>query len=83
MGVNPNRRIHQLSLDAAADKDILDWLNNIPKRRRSEAIRQAIRCFINVQISGTGASALPIISRTDNVEKETNRIKAEADDWDM
>jgi hypothetical protein len=37
------------SVDDQADRDILNWLAHLPKRKKSEAIREALRAHLSGQ----------------------------------
>lgn len=39
------------SLDTETDQDILRWIDDLPKRKRSEAIREALRSHLAHDVS--------------------------------
>lgn len=40
---------YPILLDETADRDILDWLNSLPSRRKAESVRAALRTFMAMQ----------------------------------
>ncbi|PEN97817.1 hypothetical protein CN553_12270 [Bacillus cereus] len=43
--VKDNTKFYKLPYDEVADKDIDDWLKSIPRNKKAEAVRYAIRFY--------------------------------------
>lgn len=61
-------KIYQLSYDDEVDKDIHDWLESIPRYRKSELVRHALRYYIattggskNIQMPPVATPVDPVI----------------------
>lgn len=39
-------KVYQLPYDDEIDKDISDWLNSLPRSRKAELVRNAIRFYL-------------------------------------
>lgn len=39
-------KVYQLPYDEEIDKDISDWLNSLPRARKAELVRNAIRFYL-------------------------------------
>ncbi|MEF7565971.1 hypothetical protein FZD47_25545 [Bacillus infantis] len=45
-------KVYQLPYDTVLDKDIDDWLNSLPRSRKAEMVRNALRYYIQSTQSG-------------------------------
>jgi hypothetical protein len=50
-------KIYQLQYDDEIDRDIHEWLNSLPRSRKAEMVRTAIRFYLHA----TKGSSTPII----------------------
>jgi hypothetical protein len=50
-------KIYQLQYDDEIDRDIHEWLNSLPRSRKAEMVRNAIRFYLHA----TNGSPTPII----------------------
>ncbi|MGD6869988.1 MULTISPECIES: hypothetical protein [Bacillus cereus group] len=68
-------KIYQLSYDDQLDKDIHEWLKKIPRSRKAETVRHAIRYYIASNGGSSGihmpnVSGVPVMSTEPQVQKE-------------
>ncbi|NBI28626.1 hypothetical protein [Chengkuizengella marina] len=49
-------KFYQLPLDEHMDQDIIDYLNNIPRMRKAEQVRAAIRFMMSQQAGGNNVN---------------------------
>lgn len=74
-------KIYQFSYDDELDKDIHEWINKIPRSRKAETVRHAIRFYIACNNGSSGihmpatsvAPVLPIME--ENTSQETPKKK--------
>ena len=45
-------KVYQLPYDTVIDKDIDDWLNSLPRSRKAELVRNALRFYLNATQGG-------------------------------
>ncbi|MEK4745881.1 hypothetical protein [Bacillus sp. FSL R9-9481] len=69
-------KIYQLSYDDQLDKDIHEWLKKIPRSRKSETVRHAIRYYI-ASNGGSAGIHMPNITE-EPIVMEESPIKKEA-----
>jgi hypothetical protein len=67
-------KVYQLPLDTELDRDILDWLDSLPRSRKAEIVRTALRLFIVQQNSGNGIP-IPIVTTKQTEQKSRKRGK--------
>ncbi|MCQ6288596.1 hypothetical protein [Bacillus cereus] len=73
-------KIYQFSYDDQLDKDIHEWLKSIPRSRKAETVRHAIRFYIACNGGSNGihmpsTCSADIIQPTKVFEKETKKKK--------
>ncbi|PDY91478.1 MULTISPECIES: hypothetical protein [Bacillus cereus group] len=73
-------KIYQLSYDDQLDKDIHEWLKKIPRSRKAETVRHAIRYYIASNGGSSGihmpnVSGTPIVTEEMPIKQETPKKK--------
>ncbi|MCU5074844.1 hypothetical protein [Bacillus paranthracis] len=73
-------RIYQLSYDDQLDKDIHEWLKKIPRSRKAETVRHAIRYYIASNGGSSGihmpnVTGAPIAIEEPQTQQETPKKK--------
>ncbi|WES09670.1 hypothetical protein [Bacillus paranthracis] len=73
-------KIYQLSYDDQLDKDIHEWLKKIPRSRKAETVRHAIRYYIASNGGSSGihmpnVTGLPISVEEPKSQQETPKKK--------
>jgi len=73
-------KIYQLSYDDQLDKDIHEWLKKIPRSRKAETVRHAIRYYIASNGGSSGihmpnVSGAPIVMKGTPIKQETPKKK--------
>lgn len=68
-------KIYQFSYDDELDKDIHEWINKIPRSRKAETVRHAIRFYIASNGGSSGihmpnVAGAPIVTEEQPVQKE-------------
>ncbi|KRE35619.1 hypothetical protein [Paenibacillus sp. Soil522] len=67
---------YNLPLDENMDADIIEWLDSIPKKRRAEQVRAAIRMYKAAQQKGIPIDITPHTPRQSSaVDTKTERKK--------
>lgn len=64
-------RVYQLSYDTELDKDIHSWLEKLPRSRKAELVRNAIRFYLQA----TGETPNPIITLPSQLVKKQTKEK--------
>lgn len=52
-------KVYQLPYDDVIDKDISEWLNSLPRSRKAELVRNAIRSYLRIAQSTNSISVQP------------------------
>ncbi|HDR7659217.1 hypothetical protein [Bacillus wiedmannii] len=73
-------KIYQLSYDDQLDKDIHEWLKKIPRSRKAETVRHAIRYYIASNGGSSGihmpnVTGLPIAVKEPQTQQEASKKK--------
>ncbi|AQQ66212.1 hypothetical protein [Bacillus cereus] len=73
-------KIYQLSYDDQLDKDIHEWLKKIPRSRKAETVRHAIRYYIASNGGSSGihmpnVTGLPIAIEEPQIKQEAPKKK--------
>lgn len=62
---------YKLALDRTVDKDVCDWLDSLPRSRKAEVVRHALRYYINslddgevIKMKGKGEELVETITAT-------------------
>lgn len=65
-------KVYQLPYDDVIDKDIHDWLQGLPRSRKGELVRNALRFYIQASQHGNmiTLNPSPIYQQEDNRNKE-------------
>ncbi|PGB22021.1 hypothetical protein COM06_29505 [Bacillus toyonensis] len=76
-------KIYQLSYDDQLDKDIHEWLKKIPRSRKAETVRHAIRYYIASNGGSSGihmpnVSGAPIAAEKLQTQQEAPKKKRPA-----
>lgn len=53
---------YKLPLDGTADKDLIDWINTIPRSKKAEVIRHALRFYKSHLVEGETLFVMPSVS---------------------
>lgn len=77
-------KIYQFSYDDQLDKDIHEWLKSIPRSRKAETVRHAIRFYIACNGGSSGihmpsTCSADIVQPTKVFEKEKKKPKLPID----
>jgi hypothetical protein len=64
-------KIYQLQYDDEFDKDIHEYIENLPRNRKAEMVRHAIRYYLNYH----GKELVPVLTPPVEVVKENNKEK--------
>lgn len=59
-----------LSYDSVADKDIAEWLSQLPNKRKASEVRNAIRLYMNMNNPIINNPSIPV-----EIKNETNTQK--------
>ncbi|EJL1640151.1 hypothetical protein NL868_001329 [Shigella flexneri] len=62
-------KVYQFPYDTELDKDIHEWLKKLPRSRKAEMVRNAIRFYL--QSKGISGNPIPVIP----VEQTVKEIK--------
>ncbi|EJR51790.1 hypothetical protein IIO_06200 [Bacillus cereus VD115] len=73
-------KIYQLPYDDELDKDIEDWLKKLPRNRKAETVRHAIRYYMTCTGGSSGIhmpniSGVPIVTEEPQVKQEEPKKK--------
>lgn len=67
--------IYQLKYDDVIDKDIHDWLANVPSNRKAELVRHAIRYYLEYHGKEMTPVLSPPMAQKEEPKKERVRPK--------
>lgn len=70
-------KVYQLPYDTMIDKDIDDWLNSLPRSRKAELVRNALRYYISATTNGNILTVNP--SPAYKVESKTKKDQKRPD----
>lgn len=65
------QKVYQMKYDDVIDKDIHSWLEALPRGRKAELVRNAIRFYIQSTNGMNTAGIVPYASDTAQPEEET------------
>jgi hypothetical protein len=66
-------KVYQFPYDTILDADINDWLESLPRSRKAEMVRNAIRFYL--QSKGISNNPMPIIPVTQTLPEEKEQKK--------
>ncbi|UED78069.1 hypothetical protein [Brevibacillus sp. DP1.3A] len=73
-------KIYQLPLDEVHDKEIIDRLDKLPRTRKAEWVRAAIRFYMAAETGGPSAPVVaPAAPETKKQEKPRKEPKSDMD----
>lgn len=64
-------KVYQLPYDDEIDKDIYDWLQSLPRSRKAELVRNALRFYIQATQEGN-----PVVVNPSPIVKKDKEKKA-------
>jgi hypothetical protein len=64
-------KVYQFPYDTILDADINDWLESLPRSRKAEMVRNAIRFYL--QSKGISNNPMPIIPVTQTIPEEKKK----------
>ncbi|MDC2867548.1 hypothetical protein [Bacillus sp. BP-3] len=70
-------KIYQFSYDDELDKDIHEWINSIPRSRKAETVRHAIRYYIASNGGSSGIHMPNVTATGTNIVIEESPVKQE------
>lgn len=68
--------IYQLKYDDVIDKDIHDWLNDLPSNRKAEMVRHALRYYLTYNGKEMTPRLSPPIVQKEEPKPERKRPKS-------
>lgn len=73
-------KVYQLPYDEEIDKDIHQWLNSLPRSRKAELVRNALRFYINATQGGANVITVnpsPLL-QVETPEKNTKKKRPDS-----
>jgi hypothetical protein len=67
-------KIYQLQYDDEIDRDIHEWLNSLPRSRKAEMVRTAIRFYLHAT-NGAPTPIIPVVPVAMQVEQQAEQPK--------
>ena len=53
--------IYKLPLNGMIDKDIIKWIDSMPRNKKAEVVRHAIRFYMTHLVEGEGMIVMPTV----------------------
>ncbi|MEI5909436.1 hypothetical protein WAK64_20620 [Bacillus spongiae] len=69
--------VYQLPYDEELDKDIHNWLQTLPRNRKAEMVRNAIRFYLQANKGGNMYTVNPVEFYNVNTEEKVEETKKE------
>jgi hypothetical protein len=67
-------KIYQLQYDDEIDRDIHEWLNSLPRSRKAEMVRNAIRFYLHAT-KGSPTPIIPVVPVAAPTEQQDEQPK--------
>jgi hypothetical protein len=67
-------KIYQLQYDDEIDRDIHEWLNSLPRSRKAEMVRNAIRFYLHAT-NGAPTPIIPVVPVAAPAEQQAEQPK--------